>query len=113
MELNKLFEVGMPVMVIGCRQPKNAHVIGQIGVIEGFVDRGESVSKWYEGSVNIISDTDVVVVSGLRHQNLSQRGRPALYGFGFFSRKNLMPLPPLGDIDIMATTETPKEAVKC
>jgi hypothetical protein len=111
---NPELKVGMPAMIIGCKQPKNSWVIGKMVTIEALCEKGEAVAEpfqseqWkatgYEGGTFI---SDVAIVRGI-HTNPAIIDDHAVINVTY-----LMPLPPLDDDAIIFANENVKETSKC
>jgi hypothetical protein len=90
-------EVGMQAIVIGTKYPVNSYLIGRVVSVEALTEKKKKMPPEYldDGMDDpTISEIDGAIVQGegLQHFGL----KPNLV---HISRKNLMPLPPLEELE--------------
>lgn len=100
-------EVGQMAMVVGCRDPRNSHVIGKIVTIEGLCDIGPVPPEWYNPVFEKDTDINLALVTGLGSRGGHRENCSTI------QQRHLMPLPPLDDDAIIFANENVKETEKC
>lgn len=102
--MNTELKVGMLAMIIGCRQPENREtLIGKVVTIEALPNLGDNIVEFYNGEHTVIRENhpDVAICYGAqgKTRQSTKDGLSTLNdNIARIDRKNLMPLPPLGDV---------------
>ena len=94
---NNMLEVGMKAIIIGTRLPENSWLIGKVVTVECFLSSGEEIPQRYTTSdMKTGQLAEIFVVVSGEIGRLTTRWRE---GFRMFNPKNLMPLPPLDELE--------------
>lgn len=102
--MNTELKVGMLAMIIGCSQPENREtLIGKVVTIEALPDVGDNIVEFYDGERTVIRENRLSIAICYGAQGKIKLGtKDGLStlkdNFTRIDRKNLMPLPPLGDV---------------
>lgn len=105
---NPELKVGMQAMIVGTRLPEHSHHIGKIVTIEDLADAGEVKDAWFTPNhYNTTLSVSLALISGIG-KTVGINGNMST-----IQQKNLMPLPPLDDDDMIFANENVKETEKC